>query len=323
VWILNTTHATSNKYACTTWPTQGTRVGQVQDNEKLLADVSRMTSAANHDTPASKSTTLGAAGSDLARGWGQYELWLQLGWQDIKQRYRRSTLGPLWITIATGVMSLALGLLYSMLFQISVREFLPHVTVGFIVWGFISGCIKDGANVFIENEGLIKQLPSALSVHVYRLVWRQLLFFAHNMVIWLILVLVFRIDLGWNVFLFIPALALMVINGVWVTMLFGIIATRFRDVAPLLEALVQLLFYVTPIVWTTKTLRDQGGEVAQRARIAELNPLYHYLEVVRAPLIGEPLAAYHWGIVLAGTVIGLFLAMIAMRQWRFRVPYWV
>ncbi|MCT1684550.1 galactan export ABC transporter permease subunit Wzm/RfbD [Corynebacterium appendicis] len=282
-----------------------------------------MTSAANHDTPASKSTTLGAAGSDLARGWGQYELWLQLGWQDIKQRYRRSTLGPLWITIATGVMSLALGLLYSMLFQISVREFLPHVTVGFIVWGFISGCIKDGANVFIENEGLIKQLPSALSVHVYRLVWRQLLFFAHNMVIWLILVLVFRIDLGWNVFLFIPALALMVINGVWVTMLFGIIATRFRDVAPLLEALVQLLFYVTPIVWTTKTLRDQGGEVAQRARIAELNPLYHYLEVVRAPLIGEPLAAYHWGIVLAGTVIGLFLAMIAMRQWRFRVPYWV
>ena len=295
----------------------------MQDNEQLLADVSRMTSAAHDHTPPSTSTTLGAAASDLARGWGQHELWLQLGWQDIKQRYRRSTLGPLWITIATGVMSLALGLLYSMLFQISVREFLPHVTVGFIVWGFISGCIKDGANVFIENEGLIKQLPSALSVHVYRLVWRQLLFFAHNMVIWLILVLVFRIPLGWNLFLFIPALALMVINGVWVTMLFGIIATRFRDVAPLLEALVQLLFYVTPIVWTTKTLREQGGEVAQRARIAELNPLYHYLEVVRAPLIGEPVAAYHWGIVLAGTVIGLFLAMIAMRQWRFRVPYWV
>ena len=320
---MNTTHATSNKYACTTWPPQGTRVGQVQDNEQLLADVSRMTSAAHDHTPPSTSTTLGAAASDLARGWGQHELWLQLGWQDIKQRYRRSTLGPLWITIATGVMSLALGLLYSMLFQISVREFLPHVTVGFIVWGFISGCIKDGANVFIENEGLIKQLPSALSVHVYRLVWRQLLFFAHNMVIWLILVLVFRIPLGWNLLLFIPALALMVINGVWVTMLFGIIATRFRDVAPLLEALVQLLFYVTPIVWTTKTLREQGGEVAQRARIAELNPLYHYLEVVRAPLIGEPVAAYHWGVVLAGTVIGLFLAMIAMRQWRFRVPYWV
>ncbi|WP_446002662.1 galactan export ABC transporter permease subunit Wzm/RfbD [Corynebacterium sanguinis] len=299
----------------------------MQENQKLRdrlrSDVSRMTTNASSEPPASKSTTLSMAFRDLVSGWRQNELWLQLGWQDIKQRYRRSTLGPLWITVATGVMALALGLLYSMLFQISVREFLPHVTVGFIIWGFIAGCIKDGSDIFIENEGLIKQLPSALSVHVYRLVWRQVLFLAHNMVIWVLLVIVFRIPLSLNTLLAIPALALLVINGVWVTMLFGIIATRFRDVAPLLESLVQLLFYVTPIVWTTQTLRDQGGEVAQRARIAELNPLYHYLEIVRAPLVGREVALYHWGIVGACTVVGLLLALLVMRQWRFRVPYWV
>nr|WP_165164804.1 ABC transporter permease [Corynebacterium qintianiae] len=299
----------------------------MQDNQKLrdrlLSDVARMTTDGSANTPPSKSKTFSMAFRDLVRGWNQHELWLQLGWQDIKQRYRRSTLGPLWITIATGVMALALGLLYSMLFQISVREFLPHVTVGFIVWGFISGCIKDGADIFIENEGLIKQLPSALSVHVYRLVWRQLLFLAHNMVIWLLLVVVFQIPLTWNTLLAVPALALLVVNGVWVTMLFGIIATRFRDVAPLLEAMVQLLFYVTPIVWTTQTLREQGGEVAERARIAELNPLYHYLEIVRGPLIGVDVPLYHWGIVGAVTVVGLLVALAVMRQWRFRVPYWV
>ncbi|MGV0422746.1 galactan export ABC transporter permease subunit Wzm/RfbD [Corynebacterium sanguinis] len=307
--------------------TLAARVFDVQENQKLRdrlrSDVSRMTTNASSEPPASKSTTLSMAFRDLVSGWRQNELWLQLGWQDIKQRYRRSTLGPLWITIATGVMALALGLLYSMLFQISVREFLPHVTVGFIIWGFIAGCIKDGSDIFIENEGLIKQLPSALSVHVYRLVWRQVLFLAHNMVIWVLLVIVFRIPLSLNTLLAIPALALLVINGVWVTMLFGIIATRFRDVAPLLESLVQLLFYVTPIVWTTQTLRDQGGEVAQRARIAELNPLYHYLEIVRAPLVGREVALYHWGIVGACTVVGLLLALLVMRQWRFRVPYWV
>lgn len=307
--------------------TLAARVFDVQENQKLRdrlrSDVSRMTTNASSEPPASKSTTLSMAFRDLVSGWRQNELWLQLGWQDIKQRYRRSTLGPLWITVATGVMALALGLLYSMLFQISVREFLPHVTVGFIIWGFIAGCIKDGSDIFIENEGLIKQLPSALSVHVYRLVWRQVLFLAHNMVIWVLLVIVFRIPLSLNTLLAIPALALLVINGVWVTMLFGIIATRFRDVAPLLESLVQLLFYVTPIVWTTQTLRDQGGEVAQRARIAELNPLYHYLEIVRAPLVGREVALYHWGIVSACTVVGLLLALLVMRQWRFRVPYWV
>ncbi|GAB3082600.1 Teichoic acid translocation permease protein TagG [Corynebacterium aquatimens] len=298
-------------------------VAHQQEKEKLRADVSRMTSADADAPPKSASQTMSAAASDLTRGWGQYELWLQLGWQDIKQRYRRSVLGPLWITIATGVMALALGLLYSMLFQISVREFLPHVTVGFIVWGFISGCIREGANVFIDNEGLIKQLPSALSVHVYRLVWRQLLFLAHNMVIWLVLVIIFRIPLTLHTLLVVPALALLILNGVWVTMLFGVVATRFRDVAPLLEALVQLLFYVTPIVWTTQTLKEQGGDVAQRAKIAELNPLYHYLEIVRAPLIDQPLAAYHWWVVLGCTAVGLLLALVVMKQWRYRVPYWV
>ena len=113
------------------------------------------------------------------------------------------------------------------------------------------------------------------------------------------------------------------VNGVWVAMFFGMVATRFRDVAPLLEALVQLLFYVTPIVWTTRTLKDQSGEVAQRAMLAEVNPLYHYLEIVRAPLIDEPLAAYHWGIVLACTVAGVLITLLAMKRWRFRVPYWV
>ena len=122
------------------------------------------------------SQTFRRAVGDLRQGLHQRELWLSLGWQDIKQRYRRSTLGPLWITIATGVMAVALGFLYSILFQIPLADFLPHVTVGLIMWGFISGCIKEGSEVFIANEGLIKQLPSALSVHVYRLVWRQFLF---------------------------------------------------------------------------------------------------------------------------------------------------
>ncbi|MDO5455140.1 MAG: ABC transporter permease [Corynebacterium sp.] len=298
----------------------------VQDKttEQLRADVARMTTVTDAaEVPKSSSQTLKASMRDLTYGFNQHELWLQLGWQDIKQRYRRSTLGPLWITIATGVMAAALGLLYSLLFQIDWREFLPHVTVGFIVWGFISGCVKEGSTIFIDNEGLIKQLPSALSVHVYRVVWRQLLFFAHNLVIWLILVFILDIPLNWESLLAIPALLLLVLNGVWVAMFFGIVATRFRDVAPLLDALIQLAFYVTPIVWTTRTLEQQGGEVAEQARIVEINPLFHYLEIVRAPMLGNHVEFYHWAIVLGCTVVGLGLTLLAMRQWRFRVSYWV
>lgn len=292
-------------------------------SKDIEADLARIVGTGEGAPEPSKSKTFGMAWNDLVRGFGQRELWLQLGWQDIKQRYRRSTLGPIWITIATGVMAVALGLLYSVLFKIPLADFLPHVTVGLIIWNFIQGCIKEGAEVFIDNEGLIKQLPSALSVHVYRLVWKQTLFLAHNLVIWVILMLIFPRPMGWDMLLILPGFALLIVNGVWVTMFFGIVATRYRDVAPLLESGAQLLFYVTPIVWTTQTLYEQGGEISERAKLAQLNPLYHYLEVVRAPMIGAPLPSYHWWIVIAMTVGGVLITLLAMRQWRFRVSYWV
>ena len=116
--------------------------------------------------PVSDSQTYRRAFGDLRTGFNQRELWLHLGWQDIKQRYRRSVIGPFWITIATGVQAIAMGLLYSVLLDIDLREFLPHVTVGLIIWNLISAAILEGGDVFVANEGLIKQLPSALSVHV-------------------------------------------------------------------------------------------------------------------------------------------------------------
>ncbi len=118
-----------------------------------------------------------APGATFVEGFGKRELWLHLGWQDIKQRYRRSVLGPFWITIATGATAVAMGRLYSKLFKLELAEHLPYVTLGLIIWNLINASILEGADVFVANEGLIKQLPTPLSVHVYRLVWRQIILF--------------------------------------------------------------------------------------------------------------------------------------------------
>ena len=275
--------------------------------------------------PVSDSQTYRRAFGDLRTGFNQRELWLHLGWQDIKQRYRRSVIGPFWITIATGVQAIAMGLLYSVLLDIDLREFLPHVTVGLIIWNLISAAILEGGDVFVANEGLIKQLPSALSVHVYRLVWRQLLLLGHNLLIYVIIIAIFWPPGGlhWTVIFAIPALVLILLNAVWVSILFGIIATRYRDIAPILGSFVTLMFFMTPIVWTTSGLESMGGEAANRAKLVEINPLFHYLDIIRAPLIGEDQQAYHWYIVLGFTVVGWALAIVALKKYRARVPYWV
>ncbi|MGV9825115.1 MULTISPECIES: galactan export ABC transporter permease subunit Wzm/RfbD [unclassified Gordonia (in: high G+C Gram-positive bacteria)] len=271
----------------------------------------------------SDSRTLRRAFDDLNTGLRTSQLWLHLGWQDIKQRYRRSLLGPLWITIATGVTAVAMGLLYGELFNMDIATFLPYVTLGFIFWNFIQNSILEGAEVFSKNEGLIKQLPAPISVHVYRMVWRQLIIFAHNIVIYIVVLIVFPQPLNWTVVLVVPAIILYVLNGVWVCLVFGILSTRFRDIGQLLTTAVQLVFFMTPIIWTTESLSSTTHQESSRLKLVELNPMYHYLDIARGPLLGQSVAFYHWAIVLGCTAVGWLFALVVMRNYRARVAYWV
>lgn len=271
-------------------------------------------------TPTTRSW--GSAFGDLLGGWRQRQLWGHLAWQDIRQRYRRSVLGPIWITISMAVTAVALGVLYAGLFGNDLSVQLPYILVGFIVWAFISGCINEGSEVFIANEGLIRQLPAPLSVHVYRLVWRQILFFAHNLIVYAVMLLVFPQPLGWASLMVFPAFVLLAANGAWVALLLGIVTTRFRDLTPITQSLVQLLFFLTPIVWIYEDLLANAA-IAERARLVEFNPLLHFIEIIRQPMLGHEQHLRHWVVVLVITVVGWVLTLVAVRQFRSRIAYWV
>jgi ABC-2 type transport system permease protein len=259
---------------------------------------------------------------DLVGGWRQRQLWGHLAWQDIRQRYRRSVLGPIWITISMAVTAIALGVLYAGLFGNDLSVQLPYILVGFIVWAFISGCISEGSDVFIANEGLIKQLPAPLSVHVYRLIWRQILFFAHNLIVYAVMFLIFPQSLDWTSLTVVPAFVLLAVNGAWVALLFGIVTTRFRDLAPITQSMVQLLFFLTPIVWIYDDLLSNPA-VAERARLVEFNPLLHFIEIIRQPMLGHEQHLRHWIVVGVITVAGWALTLVVLKRYRARVAYWV
>jgi ABC-2 type transport system permease protein len=285
----------------------------------------------------------GRAWQDIVEGFKQRELWGHLGWQDIKQRYRRSVIGPLWITLSMAITAAGLGWLYSQLFGAPIGTYIPYLTVGFIVWNFMLGCLTEGTDTFIRNEGLIKHLPAPITVYALRTVWRQTLLLAHNMLVYVAIVIVFwsslappyqitrsaeavwQPGLDWSVLVAIPAFVALAINGGWVVILFGIIATRYRDIPPVIQSLTQLLFFMTPIVWSTDQLHviADGGDIGWKAFVAELNPLYHYMQILRAPLIGNAQSWHHWAVVGGFTVVGWSLALLAMRNYRARISYWV
>ncbi|HEY4018759.1 MAG TPA: ABC transporter permease [Pseudonocardiaceae bacterium] len=278
---------------------------------------------------------------DLREGYAMRQLWAHLGWQDIKQRYRRSVIGPLWITISMGVTAVGLGVLYSVLFDTPWKTFLPYVVVGFIVWNFINGCLTEGMDTFIVNEGMIKQMPAPLSVYVLRTVWRQVLMLAHNMVIYVVMLAIFfqyldhpytmtpgstviHPGLGWNTLLVVPGAVLLAINGTWVALLLGIISTRFRDIPQVISSVLQLVFYLTPIIWSPDTFLYGNDQSLAWARVLfQFNPLYHFVQVMRGPLIGQVVSPVSWLVVAGFTIVGWAVALVAMRNYRARVSYWV
>ncbi|ASR33781.1 sugar ABC transporter permease [Prauserella marina] len=300
----------------------------------------------NTAPPASDSRTWKRAVDDIKTGMSNRELWGHLGWQDIKQRYRRSVIGPFWITISQGVIALGLGLLYSQLFNLHIQTFLPYISTGFIVWTFISGCLSEGMETFISNEGLIKQMPAPLSVYALRTVWRQTLMFAHNLIVYVIIVSIFFTSLnhqyglqegvctpggichpglGWYTLTAIPAFVLLAINAGWVTLMLGVISTRYRDIPQVISSLIQLLFYLTPIVWPVDQLYQGGGReaVSWALPFIQFNPLYHFIQIIRAPLIGQQVSINSWFVVIGFTIVGWLLALLVMRNYRARVSYWV
>jgi ABC-type polysaccharide/polyol phosphate export permease len=239
-----------------------------------------------------------------------------LAWQEIKQRYRRSLLGPFWLTISTGVLVGAMGPLYGKLFGWNLADYVPYLAVSYIVWLLISGMINESCMTFISAEGLIKQVRMPLSIHVLRTVWKNMLIFFHNAVIVVLALLVYPPHYGWQVLLLPVALLLVALNGIWLGLILGMLCARFRDIPLIVQSVVQVAFFLTPVLWKPESLGRYHWTT-------NWNPLNHILEIVRAPLIGHPEPIISWTVVSVQTVVGFAIALWLFARFRARVAYWV
>ena len=263
---------------------------------------------------------LGAASRDYFDGVRLVPIWGMLGWHDIRQRYRRSVIGPFWLTISAAVMVGALGFLYSGLFKQDISRYLPFLAVGLIVWGFIASLVNEASTVFVGSEGILKQIRLPLTVHVCRMVWRNLIIFAHNAIIIIAVMIWAETPVTWNLWLIPFGVLLICFNGLNVGLLLGVFCTRFRDIVQLVANLIQLLFFVTPIMWSPEILSSRDID---RAWIAEYNPAYYFIEIIRAPVLGEPFPPGAWMVVLTISTLTWLMAMGALTKYRHRVAYWL
>jgi lipopolysaccharide transport system permease protein len=256
--------------------------------------------------------------ADITCAIRKYSLVGMLGWQDVRQRYRRSALGPFWLTISMGVMIGTIGIVFGQIFNSPMQEFLPFLAVGMILWSFISSVITEGCTGFIAAEGIIKQLPIPLFVHILRMIWRNVLILAHNIVIFPLVLLAVGKPLNLFVLIAIPGFLLVLINLIWIALILAVICARYRDIPQVVGSILQVVFYLTPIMWMPNLLPQRAG-----LYLLDLNPAYHLLEIVRSPLLGQLPTETNWVVSLVLALVGWGMAIAVYGRYKRLIAYWL
>jgi ABC-2 type transport system permease protein len=254
--------------------------------------------------------------NDLIEAVSLAPVWLHDGWINVVWRFRRTRLGPFWHTLGLAGFVLTMGVIFSVVLKTDPYDYFRHITVSLIVWSLISAFITEGTATLVAEEATALSMRYPYIAFSFAHVWRSLLLFAHHFVLYVAVIVLTLYPLGWAVLLAIPGLMLVAANGLWLSLLFGILGLRWRDMGPATSTVMQVMIFVTPVYWK----KDMLGE--DLAFAADFNPLYHIVVVVRDPLLGNipPISSYFW--VIGALFIGSVTTLWVYGRFRERIPYW-
>lgn len=256
---------------------------------------------------------------DILLGLKQWRTWMLLAYQDIKLRYRRSKLGPFWITISMAITVYSMGFLYSQLFHTNLEQYFPFLVSGMITWALISMLVNEVNESFYMARGLIRQIKIPYSLHVHRVAARNMIIFFHNLLVLIPILFIFPNTAKTNSYtlLMIPGLLLIYINTLTYGLILGLLGARFRDVPPIIKSLMGVIFFITPVMWDPKTLSTKAQFLVL------FNPFYSFVQIIRAPMLGQPGSLSSYLIVLFITVIGILVSFNMFTKYRTRIVYWL
>lgn len=254
--------------------------------------------------------------SDIALGACMWRMWHHLAAQEVRQRYRRSTLGPFWLTGTIGIQILTMGWLVSILFDQPIWRYLPYVAAGFVIWNFWLAVISEGAMSLISAAANLTQAPRPISTILLQVIWRNVIVLGHHAIFIVALFLFMDVHVSIETLLVAPGLALLTVNLAWIVLVLAVLSVRFRDVPAIVQNIMTIFFWITPILY----LPEQLGN---RRFIADFNPLTHLIDVVRRPMLGETPGMFSYIVVATLGCGGALLAFMLFARVRHRISYWL
>lgn len=244
-------------------------------------------------------------------------VWFTLSFYDIRARYRRTVIGPFWLTLGTATVILGMGLVWSGLFEMSIKDFLPYFATGMVIWVFIASILNESCSVFTSQAGIIHNVKLPYCLYVMIMVSRNIIIMFHNLIVVAVVFVFCGKGINFEILWTIPGFLLLIMNSIWVGIVLGVFSTRYRDVASIVVNLTTLIMFVTPIMWKIDMLHGD------RKYIALFNPFTHVINIVREPLLGHPPSLESYSIVLSILIGGLAFSMYIYKKYSSRIVFWM
>lgn len=253
--------------------------------------------------------------ADWVEGLRKHRVWMHLALTDVRLKYRRTALGPFWITASTGILILAISAVFSQLLGRKLSDFVPFGAAGIIAWYFIASVLAEGCLAIVSSATVYQSIPAPYSLSILRMLFRNLIVFAHNFIIFVALAVLLGINFLPAVPALLVSLLLVTANAGWMATLLAVLTARYRDVQQLVSSAISILFLVTPVFWEKSAL--------EASWIFVFNPFTYAIDAIRGPLIG----ADGWGkacVVLACLApLGWLAAVGVLGATRRRIVFWL
>lgn len=248
-----------------------------------------------------------------------WRIWFFMAFSDIRRRYQRTILGPFWVTLSNAIFIGSMGVIFPFLWHTDMKSYLPFFSSSYIIWTFISSMTTEACGVFVDASSLIKQTSLPYSVYANNVVLRNFIVLLHHLTVYFIIVLIFSVPICLNTLLFIPGMMILCLTGSWLCILLGFITSRYRDTRQLVASILQISMFITPIFWSPSQL----GTSTKARLLVELNPLHHFIQIVRAPLMGQLPAMHDWLITSAICIIGLLMTLRLFGKYKKHLVFWL
>jgi len=263
-----------------------------------------------------KSLNFSMAADDILHGFSNLPLVWNMARQDVRLRYVRSVIGPLWVTITMALYVMGIGFVFGGLFGAPVREVVPWIAIGMIICSLLSNILNEASVVLVQHRALLLQAKLSVSMFVLFVLLRNAIISAHHMVIYLLLFVVGLVAPSWNIVWIIIGLPLLFVAAFGFGLWAAILSARFHDLPPFFSSLTMVGFLFVPVMWRPVDL--------QRYReIADWNPLTHVLAALRDPMLGLPPSTLSLAVLGLTALICFGFGVLTLVYARRRVVFWI